>query len=114
MPSPSGLPLDDCVSWLCRVLDKLSHHKEDVDIIVTCTGANYAVITKEIYHQIVPKGKKVIIVDLAVPQDVEQEIIDLDTVDYIDIASLEIKAILSPLFTVNVTFLNNDVPSSVL
>ncbi len=78
--------------------DKLTHHNQPIDVILTCTGANYAVITKEIYQQIVPKGKKVIIVDLAVPQDVEQEIIDLDTVDYIDIASLEIKAKENMLF----------------
>ena len=79
-------------------LDKLINHNQPIDVILTCTGANYAVITKEIYHQIVPKGKKVIIVDLAVPQDVEQEITDLDSVDYIDIASLEIKAKENMLF----------------
>ena len=73
-------------------LGKLAHHKEDIDVILTCTGANYAVLTKDIFDKIVPKHRKVTIVDLAVPQDVEDEVIELKNVDYIDIASLEKKA----------------------
>lgn len=73
-------------------LDKLMHHKGDVDVILSCTGANYAVLTKEIFDKLVPKNRKVTIVDLAVPQDVEEEIISLKNVDYIDVASLELKA----------------------
>lgn len=72
--------------------DKLINHSEDVDIILTCTGANYVVLTKEIFERIAPKGKKAIIVDLAVPQDVAQEIIESENVDYIDVASLEKKS----------------------
>ncbi len=72
--------------------DKLINHTEDVDVILTCTGANFPVLTKGIFEQIVPSNKKIIIVDLAVPQDVEQEIIDTENVDYIDVASLEKKA----------------------
>ena len=72
--------------------DKLINHTEDVDVILTCTGANFPVLTKGIFEQIAPSNKKIIIVDLAVPQDVEQEIIDTENVDYIDVASLEKKA----------------------
>ena len=72
--------------------EKLVNHAKEVDIILTCTGANYAVLTKDIFGKIVPANKKVTIVDLAVPQDVEQEIIDMENVDYIDVASLEKKA----------------------
>ena len=74
------------------LLDKLVHHKEDVDIILTCTGANFAVLTKDIFDKLVPKNRKVIIVDLAVPQDVDDEVIAMKNVDYIDISSLERKA----------------------
>ncbi|MCB0507532.1 MAG: glutamyl-tRNA reductase [Chitinophagales bacterium] len=73
-------------------LEKLMHHKEDIDIILTCTGANYAVLTKEIFDKLVPKNRKVTIVDLAVPRDVDEEIIAMKNVDYIDISSLENKA----------------------
>lgn len=73
-------------------LEKLIHHKEDIDIILTCTGANYAVLTKDIFEKLVPKNRKVTIVDLAVPADVEEEITVLKNVDYIDVASLESKA----------------------
>ena len=72
--------------------DKLINHTEDVDVILTCTGANFPVLTKGNFEQTVPSNKKIIIVDLAVPQDVEQEIIDTENVDYIDVASLEKKA----------------------
>ena len=72
--------------------DKLINHTEDVDVILTCTGANFPVLTRGIFEQIVPSNKKIIIVDLAVPQDVEQEIIDTENVDYIDVSSLEMKA----------------------
>lgn len=72
--------------------DKLINHTEDVDVILTCTGANFPVLTKGIFEQIAHSNKKIIIVDLAVPQDVEQEIIDTENVDYIDVASLEKKA----------------------
>lgn len=78
--------------------DKLINHTGDTDIILTCTGANYAVVTKGIYDKIIPAGKKITIVDLAVPQDVETEIIEQDTVDYIDVTSLEKKAQENMLF----------------
>lgn len=73
-------------------LEQLANHHLQVDIILTCTGANYAVLTKDIFHKIVPANHPVTIVDLAVPQDVEQDIIDLPSVSYIDVASLEKKA----------------------
>ncbi len=73
-------------------LSKLIHHKGDVDIILTCTGANYAVLTKDIFNKLVPQHRKITIVDLAVPQDVEDDVIALKNVDYIDVASLEKKA----------------------
>ena len=73
--------------------DKLINHTEDVDVILTCTGANFPVLTKGIFEQIAPSNKKIIIVDLAVPQDVEQEIIDTENVDYIEVASLEKNAV---------------------
>ncbi|MEZ5055354.1 MAG: hypothetical protein R2807_11450, partial [Chitinophagales bacterium] len=73
-------------------LEKLAHHKEDVDVILTCTGANFPVLTKAIFDKLVPKNRKVTIVDLAVPQDVDDEVIAMKNVDYIDISSLEKKA----------------------
>lgn len=73
-------------------LEKLTNHTDDIDIILTCTGANYSVVTKEIFDKLVPKNRKVTIVDLAVPQDVEDSIIALKNIDYIDVASLEKKA----------------------
>lgn len=78
--------------------DNLINYHQPVDIILTCTGANYAVLTKDIFDKIAANGKKTIIVDLAVPQDVEQEVVELQNVDYIDVASLEKKAQENKLF----------------
>ncbi len=74
-------------------LEKLNQHQEQVDIILTCTGANFAVLTKDIFNKLVFNNNKVTIIDLAVPQDVDQEIIDSGFVDYIDVLSLEKKAL---------------------
>lgn len=73
-------------------LEKLVQHDEDADIILTCTGANFPVLTKDIFDKIIPANRKVTILDLAVPQDVEEEIIGMKNVDYIDVGSLEKKA----------------------
>lgn len=75
------------------VLDKLDHYQGGLDVIITCTGANYPVLTKDILEKIYPAGNnKLVILDLAVPQDVDQEIIDSGIAEYIDVASLEKKA----------------------
>jgi glutamyl-tRNA reductase len=74
-------------------LEKLAQHQAGIDLILTCTGANFPVLTKAIYAALVPAGKKITIIDLAVPQDTDQEIIDSGAADYIDVLSLEKKAL---------------------
>lgn len=74
-------------------LEQLNHHSEGFDIVISCTGANYAVLNYATYENIVrPTSKKVTVIDLAVPEDVDQEIRNNFPVDYIDVASLELKA----------------------
>ncbi len=74
-------------------LEQLSNHTEGFDLIITCTGANYAVLTASMYGKILPDpSKKITIIDLAVPEDVDAEILSAFPVDYLDVASLELKA----------------------
>jgi glutamyl-tRNA reductase len=74
-------------------LEQLSNHNEEFEAIITCTGANYAVLQEPTYKKIIgDTQKKMIIIDLAVPEDVDAEILKKYPVDYIDVASLEQKA----------------------
>jgi glutamyl-tRNA reductase len=73
-------------------LEMLPNHQEEFDVIISCTGANHTILHDSIFNKIHKNDKKVIIVDLAVPQDIDKSIATLPYVHYIDIASLEQKA----------------------
>jgi glutamyl-tRNA reductase len=71
-------------------LSDLQHYKQGFDIIVTCTGAAESVITPAIYKDLVgnDKGKKIVI-DLAVPNDLDIEILDNYDVNLIAVNNLQ-------------------------
>lgn len=71
-------------------LSELRNFKDGFDIIVTCTGAAESIITPEIYKSLVgdDKSKKVVI-DLAIPNDLDAEIADNYDVNLIAINNLQ-------------------------
>lgn len=71
-------------------LSELENYKEGFDIIVTCTGAAESVITPAIYKSLVgtDKAKKVVI-DLAIPNDLDTEILNNYDVNLIAINNLQ-------------------------
>lgn len=71
-------------------LSELRNYSDDFDVILTCTGASEPIISEEIYSSLVQNslGKKVII-DLAVPGDVESSVLEKYNVNYIDIKDLK-------------------------
>lgn len=71
-------------------LSELKNYKEGFDIIVTCTGAAESIITPEIYKDLVgdDKSKKVVI-DLAIPNDLDSEILNNYDVNLIAINNLQ-------------------------
>jgi glutamyl-tRNA reductase len=73
-------------------LENLPNHRDDFDVIITCTGANHTILHQSIFNKICKENKPVTIVDLAVPQDIDKSITQLPFVKYIDIVSLEQKA----------------------
>lgn len=76
-----------------KLLSKLGDEKEDFDLIITCTGLQEPVITKEIYSSIIADDKQhKIIVDLAVPNDFSNEIRDDFSVELITVKDLKIIA----------------------
>lgn len=71
-------------------LSELRNYKEGFDILITCTGSTEPVITSHIYQQLL-KGEtsKKIIVDLAIPNDVSEEVIASHQVHYIEVSGLQ-------------------------
>lgn len=71
-------------------LSELENYKGGFDIIVTCTGAAESVITPAIYKSLVgdDKAKKVVI-DLAIPNDLDAEILNKYDVNLIAINNLQ-------------------------
>ena len=76
-----------------KLLSKLGTEKEDFDLIITCTGLQEPVVTKEIYSSIIGDDKQhKIIVDLAVPNDFSNEIRDDFSLELITVKDLKIIA----------------------
>lgn len=71
-------------------LSELKNYVEGFDIILTCTGASESVITPSIYKSLVgdDKAKKVVI-DLAIPNDLDAEILTNYDVNLIAINNLQ-------------------------
>lgn len=71
-------------------LEEIVNFAQGFDVIITCTGATEPIITEEIYKTLLngDKGKKVI-VDLAVPNDVDSSVIENFPIHYIEVESLK-------------------------
>lgn len=71
-------------------LTELINHAKGFDVLITCTGAENAVITPEIYKKLVgdDKSEKTII-DLAIPHDLHPEILKSYVVDHITVDFLQ-------------------------
>ena len=55
----------------------LKNYQNGFDVIITCTGADNHIITKEIYDSLlVGESNKKIVIDLAIPQDLDPAIIE--------------------------------------
>lgn len=74
-------------------LNDILNYREGFDVLITCTGSSEPVITPGIYTSLLggEKSKKVII-DLALPADVDASIVKENSLTYIDINSLKARA----------------------
>jgi len=74
-------------------LSELKNHKGGFDILISCTGASQTIISNRLYRQLIGNdGSEKTIVDLAIPSDLEQEVIRKNYVNYIGIDSLKEQA----------------------
>ncbi|MXV52709.1 glutamyl-tRNA reductase [Pedobacter sp. HMF7647] len=71
-------------------LDELASYNEGFDVIITCTGSTEPVITNEIYQSLLNgETDKKVIVDLAIPNDTAAEVVENNSLYYIEVSSLQ-------------------------
>lgn len=74
-------------------LTELKDHCGQFDILVTCTGAESAIIDDFLYEEMLAGDlSKKIIVDLAIPNDIDASVLTKYRVDYIAIEDLKVEA----------------------
>ena len=71
-------------------LENLKKHKTGFDVLISCTASAETIVDSKLFSTLVAgdKGKK-IIVDLAIPSDVDAAVAELKNVEYIGIESLK-------------------------
>jgi len=76
-----------------KALTALPNHKNGFDVIVSCTGAVHTPLTEEVYQTILGADTtQKVIIDLAIPSDIEMDIITKHHVHYINIDDLRVVA----------------------
>jgi len=76
-----------------RELAHIKDFKEGFDVLISCTAAQGAVVTNEIYKSLLGEDtSKKVIIDLAIPADIDAKVIESNDVHYIDIESLKKQA----------------------
>lgn len=71
-------------------LSELGNYSKGFDVIVTCTGASEIVITKDIYKSLCAEDNtRKVVIDLAVPNDLDPEILDSYDVNLIAVNNLQ-------------------------
>ncbi|MEE1885097.1 glutamyl-tRNA reductase [Pedobacter flavus] len=71
-------------------LSELKNFNKGFDVLITCTGSTEHIITPEIYAQLLNgEEDKKVVVDLALPNDVDPEVVSNNSIHYIEIESLK-------------------------
>lgn len=74
-------------------LSALKHYTGGFDVLVTCTGSKNPVITPEIFESLLQGDTdKKIIIDLAVPTDLQSQVLKKYRIDYISVAAIKEQA----------------------
>lgn len=71
--------------------DKLADELQSADIVISCTAANHYVITSANSRKILEErnGKQIILIDIAVPRDIEPNLQEIPGVNVYDIDDLQ-------------------------
>lgn len=71
-------------------LKNLNKHKTGFDVLITCTAADGVIITPALYKSLLNgETQEKIVIDLAIPQDLDQDILNTYAVKYLSIDYLQ-------------------------
>jgi len=71
-------------------LSELKNYKKGFDMMITCTGAPEAIIHEDLYESLLNgEEDKKVIVDLAIPNDIDAAVIAKHQIHYIEVSSLQ-------------------------
>lgn len=84
-----ALALAESLGGEALPLAKLDQHKGGFDVIITCTGSEEPIITEAIYEKMLDgELDRKIIVDLAVPADLDKKVLEKNAINYIAVNTL--------------------------
>lgn len=85
--------LASVLNGVARPLEAISEFNEPIDILISCTGASQPIVSNRLYRHLIGNDlSQKVVVDLAVPSDLEQEVIRKNNIHYIGIESLKEEA----------------------
>ncbi len=71
-------------------LEQLANYDKGFDVLITCTGADRSIIDESLYNQLLQGDESSkIIIDLAIPSDMDRAVIDHHVIDYISVDFLQ-------------------------
>ena len=74
-------------------LSELIKYKKGFDVLIVCTSSSEIIITKSIYRNLVASElSKKVIINLGIPNNVESEVANQKSLNYIDINSIKTRA----------------------
>ncbi|MEZ4936091.1 MAG: glutamyl-tRNA reductase [Crocinitomicaceae bacterium] len=72
-------------------LDELEKYSNGFDILISCTGSEGAIVNSKLYEKLLNgETDRKVIIDLAIPTDIAQEVIEHNKVEYICVEKLRI------------------------
>jgi len=83
----------DKIQATAHALNGLENYSGGFDILITCTAASDALITNDLYTRLLDGDtSRKVIIDLAIPADVEKAVVEKNNVHLIDIGELKSEA----------------------
>lgn len=71
-------------------LSELRNYKKGFDILISCTGAATSIIDNELYTSLLNgETDKKVIIDLAIPNDIDKEVLANNSIHYIEVSGLQ-------------------------
>ena len=74
-------------------LTQLNNFKDGFDVLISCTGSEEPIVTQEIYKVLLGNDRsKKVVIDLALPADIDKQVVLQNDLFYIDIEALKKQA----------------------